>query len=123
MTSGGIPGSLEALLRNAAERETVPLPASSEEGLIFSKDGWRLYAINDLWSDEPNSDGDAVLRTPSDTYLHAIWDVADSGPPSVEFLDSPHLPLAFHISSPVRDWQQLEAEIVALLPQVALRYK
>jgi hypothetical protein len=114
---------IDPLLPGLADRPTVPLPSSSQDGLIFTKDGWSFYAINGLWADEPNSDGDVYVVTPSGNSLHAIWDVARPGNNSVEFLNRDHLQLAFHISHSVRNWDELAFHLIGLIPTVSTKFK
>jgi hypothetical protein len=112
---------LEALIRHFARKPTVPLPNQSD-GLIREWEGWRLYAINGLWADRPNREGDVVLVTPAGKSLHASWDVSSNGSRAVAFLDDPDLPLSLHFTAPVRDWVELAAEVFALVPDVAAHY-
>ena len=113
-------GKLEALVRHWTGKKKVPWPGT-DTGLIGEREGWQLHAINGLWADEPNREGDLFLVTPAKRALHAVWDVAADGKRSMEALDDPHLQLSLHLGKAIRDWEDLKEEVFALLPEVAVR--
>lgn len=112
---------LASVLSGLMARPRVPPLYPDQPGLVLSDGGWTVESLTGLWADTENASGDLVVTTPTGATMHATWDVASSGVPSVERLPSQDLPLAFHLARPVRDWPSLANALRGLLPAVALQ--
>lgn len=114
---------LAALLQQIHARPTVPDLYPDDPGLILADMGWRIHTLTSLWQDEDNTWGDLVLTAPDGSAPHAMWRVADTTDPTVEFTGDAHLPIAFQVRGPIRTWEALAAQLRPLIPAIARRFE
>lgn len=112
---------IQAAVEAARGRPTVPLP-DPPSSLVADLEGWQVHAINSLWADRVNLEGDLYLVTPSGRVLGVVWDVVADETRATDFVEAESLNLALHFPAGIKDWKHLGSEIAQHIRVIAEHY-